>query len=205
MGKSKYRFNKSLSFLVSLLLILIIVLSISTAPTSAEDDGVGVGVESVRPRIIEVQHIEGFRTEQINVTVFDLNGWRHISEVNLKFYRANELVEHYVFNQTEDLQRSIEVRKGDSLEDFESYSSERRETTEQRCNLLLNFTFRGMNYDSLEITAQDQDGGFSDHRTTFERVTAGREYTIYVLPFAVVLTGTMLYYTVKKSGGEIDE
>jgi len=199
-------FYKLSPFLLSLLLVTAAVIPFSTTTVHAEeDDGVGVGVQAVRPRITEVKLEHNLATHHLYIHIFDLNSWRHVSQVSVEFYRGSEMIRLYVFNQTEDLERSIEVRKGDGLVDFESRSSEERETVDQRCTLTLHFQFSGINYDRLVIRARDHDGGTSESSIDFHGITTGRQITLYLLPFLIVLVGGMVYKTVKSTGGEIDE
>jgi|GEM_PF-2481716 len=197
-------YNKFLTFTAVFIVVLLLLTPFSSTTVSADDDGTGVGVLPVRPRITDVELEHNFGTHHLRFVVFDLNSWRHISEVSVEFYRGSDLVRHYVFNQTEDLERSIEVRRGDGLIDFESHSSEERETVDQRCNLTLEFQFSGINYDRLIIRAQDHAGGTSESEINFHGVTTGRPMTLYLLPFLILATGAIVYKTVKDTGGEID-
>ena len=196
-------YSKLFTFLVIFTVSILISTPFSSNTVSAQDD-VGVGVQPVRPRITEVELEHNFATQHLRFVVFDLNSWRHVSEVSVEFYRGSDLVRHYVFNQTEDLERSIEVRRGDGLVDFESHSSDKRETVDQRCNLTLHFQFTGINYDRLTIRARDHAGGTSESTIHFHGVTTGRPMTFWLLPFIILATGAVVYKTVKSVGGEID-
>jgi len=195
-------YSKVLTFTVIFTVLLLITTPFSSTTVYAQDD-TGVGVLPVRPRITDIELEHNFGTHHLRFVVFDLNSWRHISQVSVEFYRGSELVRHYVFNQTEDLERSIEVRRGDGLVDFESHSSEKRDTVDQRCNLTLEFQFSGINYDRLIIRARDHAGGTSHSEINFHGVTTGRPMTRYLLPFLILATGAIVYKTVKDTGGEI--
>lgn len=194
---------KLLIFIV-VLLILVFIFPTSSVTVTAQDD-TGVGVLPVRPRITEINLEHNYGTHHLRFTVFDLNSWRHVNEVSVKFYRGDDIVRHYVFNQTRDLKRTIEVRKGDGLVDFESQNSEHRETVDQRCTLSLHFQFRGINYDKLIIRAIDHAGGMSESTINFHGITTGRTITIYLLPFLILATVALVYKTIKDVGGRIDE
>ncbi len=190
--------------LIVIFTLLIFVLTPLYSTNVSADDGAGVGVLPVRPRITDVELKHNFGTQHLRFEIFDLNSWKHVSEASVEFYRGGELVRHYVFNQTEDLERRIEVRKGDGLVNFESNSSAKRETVEQRCTLSLHFQFSGINYDKLTIRARDHSGGTSKSTINFHGVTTGRPMTIYLLPFLILLIAIMIYKTVKDTGGEVD-
>lgn len=199
-------FYKLSPFLFSILILSVAVLPFSTTTVYArEDDGVGVGLEAVRPRITEVKLKHNLATDYLHIHIFDLNSWRHVSQVSVEFYRNNDLIRLYVFNQTEDLERSIEVREGEGLVHFESRSSEEQESVDQRCTLSLYFEFSAINYDRLIIRARDRDNGTSRSSMDFHGITTGRRVTYYLLPFLLFATGAMIYRTVKTTGGEIDE
>ncbi len=196
-------YRRIVTFIIISLFLLVVFTPFSSETVKAQDD-TGVGVQPVRPRITDIELEHNFATQHLRFVVFDLNSWRHVSEVSVEFYRGNDIVRHYVFNQTEDLERSIEVRKGDGLVDFESHSSDKRETVDQRCNLTLHFQFSGINYDRLTIRARDHAGGTSESTIHFHGVTTGRPMTRYLLPFIILATGAVIYKTVKSVGGEID-
>ena len=199
--------SKSKKLLTSLLILmtsLLILAPFSSTTVHAQED-TGVGVRAVRPRITEIQLEHNFGTHHLYFDVFDLNSWRHVSQVSVEFYRRDELVRHYVFNQTRDLQRSIEVRRGDGLVDFESHSSELRETVDQRCTLSFHFQFSGINYDRLTIRAVDHAGGMSESTINFHGITTGRTITVWLLPILIIATTAVIYKTVKETGGKIDE
>ena len=200
--KLSSRFNKF--FILIIVIIFFFSIPFSSQPVYAQDD-VGVGVQAVRPRITEIQLEHNFGTHHLYFDVFDLNSWRHVNQVSVEFYRRDELVRHYVFNQTEDLQRSIEVRRGDGLVDFESNSSELRETVDQRCIINFHFQFSGINYDRLTIRAVDHAGGMSESTINFHGITTGRTITVWLLPVLLVATTAVIYKTVKETGGKIDE
>ena len=202
-----FKLNSSFKNLPILIVILITFILISTPfsliTVSAQED-VGVGVQAVRPRITEIRLEHNFGTHHLYFDVFDLNSWRHVSEVSVEFYRSGELVRHYVFNQNADLQRSIEVRKGDGLVNFESSSSDLRETVDQRCTLSFHFQFNRINYDRLTIRAQDHAGGTSESTINFHGITSGRPITQFILPIILMATVAIIYKTIKETGGEID-
>jgi len=202
MVKLSSRFNKSLIFII--VIIFFFSISFSSRPVYAQEE-VGVGVRAVRPRITEVKLEHNLGTHHLYFDVFDLNSWRHVSQVSVEFYRRDELVRHYVFNQTEDLQRSIEVRRGDGLIDFESESSDLSETVDQRCTLSFHFQFSGINYDRLTIRAVDHAGGMSESTINFHGITTGRTITVWLLPVLIIATTAVIYKTVKETGGKIDE
>ncbi|MFP3872077.1 MAG: hypothetical protein ACOCTR_06435 [Candidatus Natronoplasma sp.] len=195
---------KILSFIVVLFLVSMIVFPFSTTTTEAED-GTGVGVKAVRPRITEVELEHNFGTHHLTVHIFDLNSWRHVSQVSVEFYRGDERIRLYIFNQTQDLERSITVLDGDGLVDFESLSSEERETVDQRCTLTLHFQFRATNYDRLVIQAKDHAGGTSESSIRFHGITTGRTVTWFLLPLILLVTVALVYKMWKDTGGEIDE
>lgn len=197
------RYGKILTFIVIFFLLMLVSTPFSSTTVSAED-GTGVGVESVRPRITEVDLQHNFATQHLRFDIFDLNSWRHVSEASVEFYRGGELVRYYVFNQTEELDRSIEVRKGDGLVDFQSNSSEKSQTVDQRCSLSLHFQFSGINYDRITIRAQDHSGGTSESTIQFQGVTTGIPMTIWLLPFLILIAVGIIYKTIKDTGGEID-
>ncbi len=196
-------FTKIFTFIVIFTLIIFVLTPLTSNNVSAED-GTGVGVKAVRPRITNVELEHNVGTQHLRLEIFDLNSWKYISEVSVKFYRGGELVRHYVFNQTEDLDRSVEVRKGDGLVDFESHSSKKRATTDQRCSLNLHFHFSGINYDQLKIRARDHSGGTAQSTIDSPSVTRGRSTTIWLLPFIILLAIALVYKEIKDTGGEID-
>ena len=202
-GKVSFNYARVLTLFAILSVIILLLTPFSTQNVSAQDD-VGVGVQPVRPRITEVQLEHNFGTHYLSFVIFDLNSWRHVSEVSVEFYRGDDLVRHYLFNQTEDLDRSIQVLKGDGLVDFESHSSDKRETVDQRCNLTLEFQFSGINYDRITIRARDHAGGTSESTINFHGVTTGIPMTNYLLPVIILVTGAIVYKSIKSTGGEID-
>lgn len=199
---SNYR--KIITFVVIFTLSTVVLTPLPSNTVSANDD-VGVGILPVRPRITDIELEHNMGSQHLRFVVFDLNSWHHVSRVSVEFYQGeDELVRHYVFNQTKDLDRSIEVRKGDGLIDFESHSSEKRKTVDQRCNLTLHFQFSGISYDRITIRAQDHAGGTSESTIQFQGVTTGLPMTFWLLPFIVLATAAIMYKTVKSVGGEID-
>lgn len=195
-------YSRILTFLVIFTVLLLLVTPFSSTRVSAQD-GVGVGVLPVKPRITEIELEHNFATHHLRFEVFDLNSWRHISLVSVEFYRGSNLVRQYVFNQTEDLDRTVEVVRGDGLVDFESHSSDETETVEQRCTLSLHFQFRGINYDRIIIRAQDHSDETSRSEINFHGVTTGIPMTLYLLPFLTIATVAIIYKTLKDTGGEI--
>lgn len=198
------RYDKVLILIILFTILVLISAPFSSKTVLAQDD-TGVGVLAVRPRITEVNLENNFGTQHLRFDVFDLNSWRHVNEVSVEFYRGDDLVRHYVFNQTQDLERSIEVRRGDGLIDFESHSSEQRETVDQRCTLSFHFHFSGINYDRLVIRAMDHAGGTSESTINFHGLNTGRYITPWLLPIFIAATAMVVYRTVKDTGGEVDE
>lgn len=188
----------------ALIIILVMLLSlVSLSSTVSGQEDVGVGVRAVRPRITEVHLEHNYDTHHLYINVFDLNSWRHVKEVSVEFYRGSDLIRHYIFNQTEDLERRIDVIKGDGLVAYEVTSSDLRETVDQRCTLSLHFQFKGINYDKLIIRAVDHAGGTSESVINFHGITTGRTFTPYILLGSMGATAVIIYKTAKDVGGEI--
>lgn len=194
--------RKLFPIIISFIILLSITFPLTT--TSSADDGTGVGVEPIDPRITNVDIIREDGEYHFKIDIFDLNGWAHVNKVEIGLYRKDELMDHYVYNQTYDFEDEFHVEIGESPEYHGAEKSD-GDSVVERCTLTLFLRLRDRGYDRVVIRAVDDHGGTAVSTIDFPGIAAGRPYTWFFLPVALVIAGAIAYTAFKSSGGESDD
>ncbi len=194
--------RKLLPIIISFIILLSITFPLTT--TSSADDGTGVGVEPVDPRITNIEIKRDLGEYNFQFDIFDLNGWAHVSKVEIGLLREGETIDHYVYNQTyPDFEDEFWVEKGESPIDQEVNKEDNGDSVEERCTLTLFFQFRDRGYDEVRIRAVDDDGGSAVSYIDFPGIAAGHSYTAVFLATAGAGAIGLAYKAYKDSGGAI--
>jgi hypothetical protein len=151
----------------------------------------GVGVLNVPPEYRSVRLVQQDNNIRIYLTLSDYNSWEDLYEVNIILEYYGTEMATFNFKQYEDTTSFIKTnefsetsRENNLLqtEKLSYYSSNEKETVDDRCNLELLFVFRTTWFTNLKIIASDREGLTATTNIDYDTEEMMRSSNMIIIP-----------------------
>ena len=173
------------------LISLFFLFSISFSEVASAAGQAGVGVLNVPPEYRSVRVVQQDNNIRIYLTLSDYNSWEDLYEVNVILEYYGTEMATFNFKQYEDTTSFIKInefsetsRENDLLqtEKLSYYSSNEKETVDDRCNLELLFVFRTTWFTNLKIISSDREGLTATTNIDYDTEEMMRSSNMIIIP-----------------------
>ena len=168
-------------------IIFLLIFSINVSAYEA-----GVGVLNVPPKYGRIRITQIDNTVRVLLTISDYNSWADIYSINIVITDGDLNVGEFLFTQYKDVDSFTELNEFSEKtidknllihEKCYFERSDKKITTDQRCDIELFFVFKTTYFTTLEITVKDREGKEALTIIDYTGIEESRSNNLIIIPW----------------------